>query len=68
MNEPVVRRYSVDVCDPCIKLEGQECHTPRCIFYLHDIEHVKRLLSEILIAPVIDGQRFVVQKGRRVGV
>jgi hypothetical protein len=64
--EPVVRRYTVDICDPCRDLDGQECHTPGCIFFLWGMDDVKAFMNRALIAPVIDGERYIVQKGRRV--
>lgn len=29
-------RY-VPICEPCIRGEGSECHTPECAFFLHDV-------------------------------
>jgi len=54
----VVRRYTVDICDPCMKLEGSECHTPECIFFLCGMKEVGAFLDRSLIRPVIDGERI----------
>ena len=61
-----IRRYTVDICDPCAKLDGSECHTAGCIFFLCDMQEVREFMNRALIAPVIDGERFIVQKGRLV--
>lgn len=46
--EPVVRRVIVNICEPCIRAEGQECHTPSCILYLHrvDIPLMEELMED----------------------
>jgi hypothetical protein len=36
--EPIIRRVIVNICEPCIRGEGQECHTPGCILCLHRVD------------------------------
>jgi hypothetical protein len=52
---PEVRRYVVDICTPCMNLEGEMCSTPGCIFCWHTMDEVRSYLSVMLILPVIDG-------------
>jgi hypothetical protein len=54
--EVQVRRYQVDICDPCMKLEGSECHTPGCIFWLCTMGEVQEYLNRMLLRPLIDGE------------
>lgn len=49
MGDPVVREYRVSICDPCMKLDGQECHTPGCIFFLCSMPEVRNYLSRMLL-------------------
>lgn len=51
----IVRRYTVDICDPCINLEPSECHTPGCIFFLCHMDEVSEFLNRALIRPKVDG-------------
>jgi hypothetical protein len=37
-DEPVCRQYVIQLCDPCIAAEGQECHTPGCALWLHSVD------------------------------
>jgi hypothetical protein len=62
-----IRRYTVDICDPCRELQGEECHTAGCIFFLCSMPEVREFMNRALIAPVIDGERIMLQKGRLVG-
>jgi hypothetical protein len=65
-DEVRVRRYTVDICDPCRNLEGEMCNTPGCIFCWCGMDEVKQFMNRALIAPVIDGERFILQRGRKV--
>ena len=53
-----VRRYEVDICDACMKLEPSECHTPGCIFFLCHMDEVSAFLNRALIRPIIDGKQI----------
>lgn len=35
MSEPRVITIKIRVCEPCLRAEGSECHTPGCALYLH---------------------------------
>lgn len=59
MPELKVWDVTVRVCQDCIDLKGQECHTPECVFCFHGMEEVKWLLDKMLICPIIDGERIV---------
>ena len=59
-----MKRYTVDICDPCYRLEGSECHTPGCIFFLCGMDEVGIFLNRALIRPVVDGERINLQRGR----
>ena len=45
--DPPVRRVIVNICEPCIRAEGQECHTPGCLLFLHrvDIPFMEELME-----------------------
>lgn len=32
-----VKRVNILICDGCLNGEGQECHTPECAFWMHDV-------------------------------
>lgn len=51
-----VRQYSVSVCDQCIRLEGQMCHNPYCVFCRRTMEEVRECLNVTLIRPLVDGK------------
>lgn len=53
-----IRRFEVDICDACVKLEGSECHTPGCRFFLFGMVEVGEYLNRLLIRPIIDGVRI----------
>jgi hypothetical protein len=63
-----VRRYTVDICDPCYHLEGAECHTPGCIFFLCDMKEVGEFLTRSLIRPRVDGERLDLKNLERAKV
>lgn len=47
-----LRQYTIIICDKCYQLEGNECHTPECVFFLKTMEEVKELLNILLIRPI----------------
>jgi len=56
-DDPKVRRYEIRICDQCIRLEGEQCHNPACVFCRRTMEEVGEYLDVLLIRPVIDGRR-----------
>lgn len=57
--EPRIRTATIRICQPCVDLVGEECHTPECVFCFHSVTEAKWLMDKMLIAPIIDGERFV---------
>ena len=33
-----LKRVVVNICDPCLKGEGSECHVPECSMFLHRVD------------------------------
>lgn len=31
-----MKEFRLTVCDDCLAMAGQECHTPGCSFWMHD--------------------------------
>lgn len=62
-----LKEYTVMICDACYNLEGQECHTPDCIFYLRSMYEAKAALDMMLIRPIVDGESIKAQEGDTVG-
>lgn len=58
-NSPHIRTATARICQPCIDLEGEECHTPECVFCFRSVTEAKWLMDKMLIAPIINGERFV---------
>jgi hypothetical protein len=54
----MTRDYTVQICDPCILLEGAQCHDPECIFCRRTMTEVGKLLDVLLIRPIVDGKRL----------
>lgn len=52
------RKYSILICDQCIKLEGECCNNPYCVFCRRSMKEVGEYLNVLLIRPVIDGERL----------
>ena len=50
-----VKRYAVDICDACIRLDGEQCHDPHCTFCRCSMREVSAILDKTLIRPIIDG-------------
>ena len=53
-----VRSYRVDVCDGCMRLEGEECHTPGCVFFLRGIREIEEILNTTLLRPKANGSQI----------
>ena len=53
-----VRNYPISICDQCINLEGEMCSNPQCVFCWRSMQEVAQILSDTMIRPVIDGERF----------
>ena len=34
----IIKRVVIDICEACLRGEGQECHTPGCAFFLHRVD------------------------------
>lgn len=61
--EQVIRSYRINICDDCIALKGRQCHNPGCVFIRCTMDEVEALCDQLLIAPVVNGERFVLQEG-----
>lgn len=48
--------FLVTICEPCLALDGEMCHTPGCILIRHKMEEVKELLDVMQIRMEIDGE------------
>jgi hypothetical protein len=57
------RDYTIRVCDECIRLEGQMCHEPECVFCRRTMAEVGDALDMLLIRPVVGGERLAVPNG-----
>jgi hypothetical protein len=33
-----IKRIMLDICEPCLEGQGEECHTPGCALYLHRVD------------------------------
>ena len=36
--QPKLRHVKIWLCQPCIDGEGEECHTPGCVLFLHRVD------------------------------
>lgn len=59
----LIHRAEFLVCDPCVKLEGQECHTPECVFCFQPVSVARDVLDKTLNCPVINGERLILLGG-----
>jgi len=50
------RYYAVRICDGCIRLQGEQCHTPECAFCRKTKAEVAQLLEACQLRYVIDGE------------
>ncbi len=53
-----VHGYSIDICDECIRLEGDMCNNHECVFCRRTMAEVGEYLDVLLIRPVVDGERM----------
>ena len=51
-----VRQYVVSICDGCISLQGQMCHTPECAFCRKTTSEIADLLEACQLRYVVDGE------------
>jgi hypothetical protein len=66
----MLKEYTVNICDACYELQGEECHTPNCVFYLCDLcdpKTVRHMLNILLIRPIVDGESIKAQAGEPMG-
>lgn len=54
-----IQRHTIDICEDCINLKGDMCHTPECVFIRQTMPEVKEYLNMLLIAPIVDGERLM---------
>lgn len=52
----MIRRYEIDICDGCLDLQGEMCHTPGCVFIRQTTPEIKALLDLLMIIPLVDGK------------
>lgn len=50
-----IRRYEIDICDGCMTLQGEMCHTPGCVFIRERTDEIKEHLSRLLLRIEVDG-------------
>lgn len=55
----LIHRAEFLVCDPCVKLQGEECHTPECVFCFQPVSVARDVLNKTLNCPIIDGARLI---------
>lgn len=53
-----LKKFEIYICESCYELKGQTCRTPGCVFCWKDIDEVGRMLEDLLIRPVVDGERL----------
>ena len=58
MSADDVFEYTIRICNACMDLRGEMCHTPECVFCRRTMKEVGRYLDALLIRPVIDGERL----------
>ena len=34
----IIKRILLDICEACLKGEGEMCHTPGCALFLHSVD------------------------------
>ncbi|MBP9771441.1 MAG: hypothetical protein KBD16_00740 [Candidatus Pacebacteria bacterium] len=51
-----IKVFEVDICEDCLALKGQMCHTPECVFIRCTMDEAKQHLSMLLIRMDIDGE------------
>lgn len=53
------KTYRIKVCVDCLNLKGEQCCDPGCVFIRYTMREVREFLDMLMIAPVIDGQRYI---------
>ncbi len=44
-----IKRIQIDICEPCLNGEGEECHTPECALFLHRVDlPIQREMYEVV--------------------
>lgn len=43
--ESQLKSYEIDICNQCIALEGEMCHSPGCVFCHQTVSEIKRILD-----------------------
>jgi hypothetical protein len=39
MSRPIrLKLIAITICEPCLKGDGEECHTPGCALWLHAVD------------------------------
>lgn len=54
-----IRRYEIDICDGCMRLEGAMCHTPGCVFIREYTHEIKEHLNRLMLRVEVDGQMMI---------
>lgn len=44
-----IKRFEVDICQDCLDLVGEECHSPCCVFCFRSIEYIQDSLMTMNI-------------------
>lgn len=57
--EPLVHTVEFQVCDACVRMKGEECHTPGCVFCFRSVSDAIRVLNDTLICPIVNGERLI---------
>ncbi len=55
-----IHQFIIPVCDDCLNLKGEMCHTPECGFCRRTMAEVSELLNTLLIRPIVDGRQLPV--------
>src|ERR1700690_3546222 len=55
---PKVRSYHISICDDCLNLIGEQCHTPECVFIRQTMAEVSNHLDMLLIRPIVNGEQL----------
>lgn len=65
---PALRHVACRICEACIKGEGEECHTPGCILWLHAVELpiTEEMLEPIPRAEWVEVSERLPENGQRV--
>ncbi len=53
-NELTTHSYTIYICKSCMKLEGEMCNTPGCVFIRCDMLEVEGLLNRLNLRPKVN--------------